>query len=190
MRIEHPFILHTARLALRTLDPAFAPKVFGYVWRNRAFFEPWSPTFSADYFTIDGQHARLAHDLQLLHEDRAVRLWLFRQEDEACERVIGDVALSNIVRGAFQSCHLGYKIDAVQANRGFMTEAVAAIIDLAFGPLQLHRVEANIIPRNAPSRRVAEKLGFVNEGLSPRYLKINGVWEDHIHYVMLNPNEM
>jgi ribosomal-protein-alanine N-acetyltransferase len=71
-----------------------------------------------------------------------------------------------------------------------MTEAVAAVVELAFGPLQLHRVEANIIPRNMPSRRVVEKLGFVNEGLSPKYLKINGVWEDHMHYVVLNPDDM
>ncbi|HEU5013543.1 MAG TPA: GNAT family protein [Roseiflexaceae bacterium] len=190
MSIEHPFILHTERLTLRTLDPACAPQVFGYLWRNRAFFEPWSPTFSADYFTIDGQQARLARDLQLLRDDRAVRLWFFRKEDEACQRIIGDAALSNIVRGAFQSCHLGYKIDAAEANHGFMTEAVAAMVDLAFGTLRLHRVEANIIPRNAPSRRVVEKLGFVDEGLSRKYLKINGVWEDHMHYVVLNPNEM
>lgn len=190
MNIEHPFVLHTARLTLRTIDPTFAPQVVSYLWRNRAFFAPWNPTFSADYFTMDGQQARLAHDLQLLRDDRALRLWLFRKEDDACARIIGDVGLSNIVRGAFQSCHLGYKIDAAEANRGFMTEAVAAVVELAFGPLQLHRVEANIIPRNMPSRRVVEKLGFVNEGLSPKYLKINGVWEDHMHYVVLNPNDM
>ena len=57
---------------------------------------------------------------------------------------------------------------------------------LAFGPLRLHRVEANIMPRNRPSLRVAEKLGFHSEGISPRYLAIQGVWEDHVHMVRLN----
>ncbi|MFR2405064.1 MAG: GNAT family N-acetyltransferase, partial [Eubacterium callanderi] len=59
-------------------------------------------------------------------------------------------------------------------------------IETAFGPLGLHRIEANIIPRNRASLRVAEKLHFRNEGLSSKYLKINGVWEDHIHMVLLN----
>lgn len=67
-----------------------------------------------------------------------------------------------------------------------MTEALKKGIETAFGPLGLHRIEANIMPKNKASLRVAEKLDFKNEGLSTKYLKINGVWEDHIHMVLLN----
>jgi ribosomal-protein-alanine N-acetyltransferase len=55
-----------------------------------------------------------------------------------------------------------------------------------FGEYGLHRIEANIMPRNAASLRVVEKAGFHREGLAKKYLKINGVWEDHIHMVLLN----
>ena len=90
------------------------------------------------------------------------------------------------MRGAFQSCHLGYQLDERAINQGFMTEALRRAIAFVFDELQLHRIEANVMPRNLRSSRVLAKLGFVEEGLARQYLKINGVWEDHIHYVMLN----
>ena len=73
------------------------------------------------------------------------------------------------------------------AGHGYITEALRALVfDIAFGPLGLHRVEANVMPRNNRSIRVLEKLGFVQEGLARDYLRINGRWENHIHYVTLN----
>ena len=67
-----------------------------------------------------------------------------------------------------------------------MTEAVSQVVRFAFSSLRLHRIEGNIMPRNKASIRVAEKCGFVREGVARKYLKINGVWEDHIHFVKLN----
>lgn len=96
------------------------------------------------------------------------------------------MGLNNIVRGCFHSCFLGYKLDQDFLNRGYMTEAVRAAVDYAFGPLALHRVEANIMPHNQASLRVAEKCGFQPRGWPRRYLCINGVWEDHLHMVRLN----
>jgi ribosomal-protein-alanine N-acetyltransferase len=67
-----------------------------------------------------------------------------------------------------------------------MTEAVAAVVTQAFTTLGLHRIEANAMPRNAASRRVLARLGFDEEGVSRHYLKIAGVWEDHVRHVLLN----
>jgi ribosomal-protein-alanine N-acetyltransferase len=67
-----------------------------------------------------------------------------------------------------------------------MTEAIGRGIDYIFRKEQLHRIEANVMPRNAPSLRVVEKLGFCEEGIAKNYLKIDGKWEDHIHMVLLN----
>jgi ribosomal-protein-alanine N-acetyltransferase len=67
-----------------------------------------------------------------------------------------------------------------------MMEAVQSISNYAFGDLKLHRIEANIMPRNHASLKVVEKLGFFNEGTKRKYLKFNGTWEDHIHMVLLN----
>jgi [ribosomal protein S5]-alanine N-acetyltransferase len=177
------------RLILRTIDPAFAARCLDYVVRNREFFEVWNPAVDETFYTLAFQEDKLRLDRELRAQDRAVRLWLFKREDRAFERIVGDLAFSNIVRGAFQSCHLGYKIDGAESSRGLMTEALTRAIRFAFEDLKLHRIEANIMPRNARSIRVVEKLGFVNEGLSHKYLKIAGAWEDHIHFVLLNPDE-
>ena len=100
------------------------------------------------------------------------------------------LGFNEIVRGAFQSCFLSSKIDRTLWNRGYGSEAIRYATAWAFRNLGLHRVEANIMPRNPASLRAAEKAGFVREGLSRRYLNINGVWEDHIHMVRLNEDAL
>lgn len=96
----------------------------------------------------------------------------------------GEMNLSSIQRGPFQSCYVGYWIDQARAGRGYTPEAVVVAVRFAFEELHLHRIQAAIVPRNQASRRVAEKLGLRDEGLARRYLEINGVWEDHIRYAM------
>jgi [ribosomal protein S5]-alanine N-acetyltransferase len=184
---EQSIELQSERLTLKVLDPSYAPIVLDYVLRNSAFFQEWSPTADPAFYTLAFQRERLGADLALIDEERLLKLWLFKKEDRAFQTIVGEVVFQNIIRGAFQSCHLGYKIDQQQLDQGFMTEALRCSIRFVCGELKLHRIEANIMPRNVRSRRVVEKLGFIDEGLSQKYLKINGVWEDHIHYVMLNP---
>lgn len=93
--------------------------------------------------------------------------------------IIGQISLNNIVRGAFQTCHCGYWIGAAYAGQGFMTEALTLALRHAFKELKLHRVEANMLPRNAASRAVVKKCGLHQEGLATNYLRINHHWEDH-----------
>ena len=181
--------LYTERLVLRTLDDSFAARCLDYFVRNQDFFREWNPLSDDTFYTLEFQAQKLRVERELLAQDRVLRLWLFDKQDRAYERIIGDLAFSNIVRGAFHSCHLGYKVDGAAINSGYMTEALARAIRFAFEDMRLHRIEANIMPKNARSIRVVEKLEFVNEGLSRKYLKIAGRWEDHIHYVLLNPSE-
>jgi [ribosomal protein S5]-alanine N-acetyltransferase len=177
--------LHTDRLALKVLDSSYADRVLGFFVRNRDFLREWNPTTTDEFYTAAFHAEKLANDLAWMREGWLLRLHLFAREDTAREHVVGTVSLNNIVRGAFQSCHLGYQIDEQAANQGLMTEALRRVIAYAFDQLKLHRIEANVMPRNIRSRRVVEKLGFAEEGLAKRYLRINGVWEDHIHYVIL-----
>jgi ribosomal-protein-alanine N-acetyltransferase len=176
--------LSTPRLLLRMLDESWAREVLAYFDRNRAFLEPWEPSRPEGFYTRKAQAEHLAADLTAMDAGQMVRLWIFRAEEP--ETVIGSVALNNIVRGCFLSCQMGYRLDAELTGHGYMTEAAGCLTDFAFDTLGLHRVEANIIPRNIASLRVAEKIGFQNEGVSPKYLKINGRWEDHIHMVKRN----
>ncbi len=98
--------------------------------------------------------------------------------------LVGEVNLSSIQRGPLQSAYVGYWVDRAQAGRGYVPEAVVVVFRYAFEDLNLHRLQISIIPRNRPSRRVAEKLGLRDEGVAVRYLEINGRWEDHIRYAI------
>ncbi len=96
----------------------------------------------------------------------------------------GQVTLGSVVRGPFNSGFVGYWVDRAVAGRGVTPTAVAMLADLAFAG-GLHRLEINIRPENAPSIRVAEKLGARPEGLRRRYLCIDGDYRDHVGYVLL-----
>jgi len=96
----------------------------------------------------------------------------------------GEVTLSSIQRGPFQSGSIGYWVDQALAGHGIVPEAVVVTLCFAFETLGLHRVEVSIIPRNRASRRVVEKLGLRLEGVAERYLEIDGVWEDHLRYAI------
>jgi [ribosomal protein S5]-alanine N-acetyltransferase len=96
----------------------------------------------------------------------------------------GEINLSGIQRGPFQNGYVGYWIDEALAGQGYTPEAAVVLFRFAFEDLELHRVQVSIIPRNTPSRRVAEKLDLRDEGTAMRYLRINGVWEDHIRYAL------
>jgi [ribosomal protein S5]-alanine N-acetyltransferase len=99
-------------------------------------------------------------------------------------RFAGELTLSSIQRGPFQSASVGYWIDEAQAGMGYVPEGVVACLRFAFDELALHRVEISIIPRNTASRRVVEKLGIRLEGIAERLLSIDGVWEDHARYAI------
>ncbi len=184
--IDPQLELRTERLVLKGLDERFADRTLDYYTRNRGFLEPWEPKRRPEFFTHDYQVSLLKQDEAQARAGQGCRLWIFREADRYFERTLGVVVLSNIVYGVFLSAILGYKLDELEVGRGYTTEALQALVDYAFNEIKLHRIEANIIPRNLPSVRVVEKLGFVNEGLARKYLKINGVWEDHVHMVLLN----
>jgi ribosomal-protein-alanine N-acetyltransferase len=92
----------------------------------------------------------------------------------------GSIALSNLARGPFQSANVGFWVDEARRGRGLATRAVAAIVALAFGDLDLHRLEAATLVDNVASQRVLEKNAFERIGLAPRYLQIAGSWRDHL----------
>jgi ribosomal-protein-alanine N-acetyltransferase len=96
----------------------------------------------------------------------------------------GEVTLSSIQRGPFQSAFIGYWVDQARAGQGLVPEAVVVTLQFAFESLGLHRVEISIIPRNQASRRVVEKLGIRMEGVAERFLEIDGNWEDHARYAI------
>lgn len=100
------------------------------------------------------------------------------------DRFVGEVNLSSVQRGAFQSGYVGYWIDQALAGNGYIPEACVVLFRFAFETLDLHRLQVAIVPRNAPSRAVARKLALRGEGIALRYLEIDGRWEDHVRYAL------
>lgn len=177
-------VYETERLILKVLDKSYAELVLDYYLRNKSFLEEWEAVKGEEFYIKQYQEEQLDKELANIENDRSFRLWIFKKQADG--RIIGSVGFNNIVRGAFQSCHLGYKLDKDEVNKGYITEAIRKGIEVMFNEFGLHRIEANIMPKNMRSLRVVEKLGFYNEGLAFKYLKINGQWEDHIHMVLLN----
>jgi ribosomal-protein-alanine N-acetyltransferase len=101
------------------------------------------------------------------------------------ERLVGQVTVAHLVRGALNSAQVGYWVDETVAGRGVIPTALALVVDHCFGPVGLHRIEADVRPENTASRRVVEKLGFREEGLHRRYLHIDGDYRDHVVYALL-----
>lgn len=177
-------VYETERLLLKIPDRSYAEMVIDYYKRNENFLAEWETIKDDSFYTKKYQEEQLDKELAENESGRSLRLWIFKKGDDS--RIIGSIGFSNIVYGVFLSCHLGYRLDGNEINKGYMTEAVQKGSDVIFNEMNLHRIEANIMPKNKRSIRVVEKLGFCNEGLSRNYLKICGKWEDHIHMVLLN----
>jgi [ribosomal protein S5]-alanine N-acetyltransferase len=169
--------LHTERTVVRLLRPGDVALLRAYRVDNREHLGPWEPVRDAEYYTDEASLRMIAGALAMAQEDRAYAFGVF---DPAQTRMLASFTFSNVARGIFQACHLGYGVAADCQGRGLMHEALQAGLGLAFGELELHRVMANYMPRNARSAALLERLGFQREGLARRYLKIGGVWEDHI----------
>jgi [ribosomal protein S5]-alanine N-acetyltransferase len=169
---------------LRIAGPEEAAAVRDFGVRSREFHAPWDPIRSADFWDLPQVAERLR--VQTLEAQQQTSLCLVFSDKNDPVRIIGVANLRNIIRGAMLGCHLGYALAPDATGRGFMTEAVERIVRIAFDELALHRVEANVIPRNVRSIAVLERAGFSPEGVSPRYLRIAGVWEDHVRYGIIN----
>ncbi|MDL2253564.1 GNAT family N-acetyltransferase [Ruminococcaceae bacterium OttesenSCG-928-I18] len=174
----------TERLWLMACKEKYAPEVLGYYQRNRDFLKPYESARVKEFYTEAYQRRFLAAEEKRALEGSAARFFLALPERPG--EVVGLAALSNILLGSFRSAFLAYNLDEACGGQGLMNEALRKVIEIAFGELGLHRLEANILPRNTRSLNVVKRLGFANEGVARDYFEIDGRWEDHVHMVLLN----
>ncbi len=151
------------------------------------WLEPWEPRLPAlasgggERSPIDDEAFDRFHKSAETDTSRRFLIRLIDPQSKTAKAgpIIGQVSINNIVRGPFLSATLGYWIARPHSGKGLMAEALSLAVTFAFSDLALHRVEANIIPRNAPSIALVKRLGFRYEGTATRYLRIAGQWEDH-----------
>jgi ribosomal-protein-alanine N-acetyltransferase len=167
--------------SLRPLGRSDAATIARLLVENRDFLAPWEPTRPEAYFTEQWQHDII---VRLEHEAASGMTIPFVILDEG--EIAGRITLNNVVRGPFQSASVGYWVSQDRNGRGIATAAVAALVELAFGELGLHRLEAGTLLHNHGSQRVLARNGFVEYGRPPRYLQIDGRWQDHVLFQRLN----
>ncbi|MGF6768609.1 ribosomal-protein-alanine N-acetyltransferase [Paraburkholderia sp. GAS199] len=169
--------LRTERLILRCARREDAPDLLAFYLENRSHLQPWDPLRADDFYTVAALEHRLAGMEQQMSTDSALHLLI---QHPAGDTVLGECNFTNIVRGPFQACHLGFSIAAKMQGRGLMYEALSRAIEFVFDSYELHRVMANYRPENVRSGRLLERLRFEIEGRARAYLKINGEWADHV----------
>jgi [ribosomal protein S5]-alanine N-acetyltransferase len=176
--------LTTSRLILRIPTENDSLELQAFEERNMSRLSPWRSTTA---------ELNLDHKTQIMKwneefkENRAIRFFIFLQEHPEGE-IIGLCNFSQIFRGPFQACYLGYQIDAAHEGKGLMPEAVKRAIQYMFEDQKIHRIMANYMPSNVRSARLLQKLGFIIEGRAEKYLLINGKWEDHTLTSLTNQN--
>lgn len=158
-------------------------------WRDlrgasRAFLQPWEPTWPVDDLTRAAFRRRLTAYARDREAGAAYPFFVHRASDDA---LTGGITLSNVRRGVAQMGSVGYWCGESYARSGHTLAAVRALSGFAFRTLALHRLEAACLPHNEPSRRLLAKAGFAEEGYAKAYLKINGVWRDHVLFGLISP---
>jgi ribosomal-protein-alanine N-acetyltransferase len=178
--------LQTARLTIELMVESHAAALADFFVRNEAHLRPWDPPRPRHVNEVAFWQAEAARAVEDYRDGGVARWVLFERDDRA--RIVGRVNYTQVVRGPFQSCMLGYAIDHEREGRGLMREALQATLAHAFDELRLHRVQANYLSHNHRSARLLHRLGFRVEGLARDYLFVNGAWRDHVLSALTFPN--
>jgi ribosomal-protein-alanine N-acetyltransferase len=150
---------------------------------NRRRLTPFEPRRSDGFYTAAGQRSTIDERLASHAEGRSLPLAIVDGRDE----VVGEMTVSGIVRGAFQSGSVGYWVAEHVAGRGVASAALADAQAIAFGTLGLHRLQGETLVDNVASQKVLERAGFVRYGVAPDYLRIDGRWQEHVLYQCIAP---
>lgn len=151
--------------------------------RSKDFLQPWEPTWPTDDLSRAAFRRRLTAYARDREVGAAFPFFVFRASDGA---LTGGITLSNVRRGVAQMGSVGYWCGKPYARQGLTLAAVQALTQFSFRSLALHRLEAACLPENQPSRRLLNRAGFCEEGYAKAYLKINGVWRDHVLFGLIS----
>jgi ribosomal-protein-alanine N-acetyltransferase len=174
--------LKAGRLVLRPLEPRDYR-----VWKevrttNSDWLLPWEPLLPPGAADPTSSTAAFRHRCDVWRRQRRLGFdYPFGMFSDGIH-LIGEINLSNVQRGAYQSASVGYWVDRRAAGHGWCPQACVMVFGFAFDALELERLEVAIVPRNDRSRRVATKLGLRDEGIARQYLQIRGRREDHVRY--------
>ena len=171
----------TERLVLRPVEEADRD-AFERAWRDsRQRLVPWLPRAWGDRTPAQAFDLHLKQQATTERDGTGFR----RLATTHAGELVGTFNLSNIVRGPLLGGYAAWNLFTGRTGHGYATEAATALFTHAFTELGLHRLQANVVPGNHASLRLAERLGLRREGYAVRYLEINGRWQDHVMFAKL-----
>ena len=150
--------------------------------KSEDFLSKWEPERDRNFYSMTLFRSRVKWAKNKFNEKKVIHAFIFRREDES---LIGAVTLDNVRRGAAQSGSIGYWLGEPFQKKGYMFEAVQALVFYVFKNFDLSRLEAATLPENQASRSLLERAGFKYEGVSQSYLQISGRWRNHVMYALL-----
>jgi ribosomal-protein-alanine N-acetyltransferase len=171
-------------MEIRLTSVADAALLSEFYRKNADHLREWEPLREANYHSPESWRDRLVKWEKERSEGIAAHFILL---NPIHYEVVAICSLTNIVRGPFQACNMGYSVSLSHQGKGNMKMLCNHVINYAFGELGLHRIMANYMPKNHRSEVLLNRLGFSREGLAKKYLKINGYWEDHVLTSLLDP---
>lgn len=169
-------------LSLRIIAESDAEALCELLQANKEHLQPWEPLREPAFFSERGQRELIRQSLRA-HELGAQYPFVIVGENG---ELLGRLNLNSVIRGALQSCAISYWVRADRLRRGYASQAVHQAVRFAFDVLGLHRVQAETLPENLASQAVLKRAGFTLYGVTPQYLKINGMWRDHLMFHILS----
>lgn len=175
--------LESERLMIRSLTSDYAEAVTLFYKRNLDILKKWEPNISDSFLSPNFNSKVLDHEYSKAHKSKSVRYWFSHKE--APDFLLGSVNFQNIIKGAFCSCQVGYKIDKEFGGVGLAREAVDAAINCIRQDEHIHRFEAMIDVNNSGSIGLVEYLGFQKEGICKQYVLIQDEWKDCYRFALV-----
>ena len=155
-----------------------------YYEENRDHLMAWEPERDDVFYKAEYWQTHVSNSRTEFETDKSIQLIALNNAETA---IMGVCNFTNISRGVFQACNLGYSIHHAQQGSGLMHEILVASLDYIFTRTGIHRVMANYVPENERSGQLLQRLGFEIEGYAKSYLMIAGEWRDHVLTAKINP---
>lgn len=171
-------------MTLKILDESYALPVLDFLFRNRCDFDKYEPEKPDNFYTEEFISSILKAEMTAFLKGSHVRFFQIKKEEP--EKILGTVSFSHIITGSFNSCDTGYKIDKDYRRQNLGYTMISHGIEIMTKEKGMHRIESYIHPDNIPSVMLAKKLGFIDEGIAHSYVKINGVFQDHLRFAYIH----
>jgi len=157
----------TKSITIRTPQLCDAAEVLTLIHESHSFLTPWvvAPTTDIEFMLY----------CQRIKSDNSYVGYLVCDQNQ----IAGIINVNDIVRGSFQSASIGFYLFSGYTGKGVMSAGLQLVLQEVFATHQLHRIEANIQPKNLSSIHCVQRNGFVKEGFSEHFLKVNDDWRDH-----------